>query len=179
MSSRLRIRQALEIVDRLSDAAAGLAILLVSLMICTVLYEVVARHFFNAPTIWSYDVSYMLNGSFFMLGAAYTLKHEGHVRIDFLLEIMPSKVRHILQALFYLGLIGPVMGLGCYFAVTKAISAFERGTLQNASAWEPLIWPFLMGLALGMCLLLLQTIAQALRHLLSISDRNQSPSTST
>lgn len=165
---RERIASILRLVDRLSAAAAGLAVVLVALMIAAVLYEVAARHFFNAPTIWSYDVSYMLNGSLFMIGAAVTLRHDGHVRIDVLLHALPHAVRHGLQAFFLLFLFAPVLGLGSYYAVTKAVRAFQRGTLENASAWEPVIWPFLTGLALGMCLLLLQAVAEAVRHILEI-----------
>ena len=36
-------------------------------------YEVIARHFFNAPTMWAYDISRMFAGAMFMLGAGYAL----------------------------------------------------------------------------------------------------------
>lgn len=152
------------VADRLSDAAAALALVLLVAMIAVTLSEVVQRHFLNAPTIWAYDVSYMLNGSVFMLGAAFTLRREGHVRIDFLLRLFPPAFRDAMQAVFYLGLFVPALGLATYFAVGQAIRAVERGELQSASAWEPVIWPFLTGLALGMGLLLLQTLADGLRH---------------
>ena len=51
-------------------------------MVLSLVYEVVARYFFNAPTIWAYDMTFMLYGSFFMLGAAYTLQRSGHIRTD-------------------------------------------------------------------------------------------------
>jgi TRAP-type mannitol/chloroaromatic compound transport system permease small subunit len=167
---RDKIERVLAIVDRLSVAAAWIAMALVVGLVATVIYEVVARHFLNAPTIWSYDVSYMLNGTLFMLGGAYTLKRDGHVRIDFLMQAMPPALRHLLQAIVYLGLFAPVMALGSHFAVTKALTAYQRGTLETASAWEPVIWPFQTGLAIGMCLLVLQTVAEAVRHLLALGQ---------
>ncbi len=42
-------------------------------MVLSLVYEVVARYFFNAPTVWAYDMTSFLYGAFFMLGAAYTL----------------------------------------------------------------------------------------------------------
>lgn len=162
---RASLERVLGLVDRLSLAAAWLAMALVAAMVATVLYEVVARHFFNAPTIWSYDISYMLKGSLFMLAAAETLKRNGHVRIDFLMEAMPRRFRHGLQAVLYLALLAPVLSLGTYFAVTRTLRSFDRGTLENASAWEPLVWPFQAGLSLGLSLLLLQAVAEAVRHL--------------
>ncbi len=162
---RAFLEKVLGLVDRLSRAAAWLAMALVAAMIATVLYEVAARHVFNAPTIWSYDVSYMLNGSLFMLAAAETLRRDGHVRIDFLMQMLPRRVRHGLQAVLYLALLAPVLSLGTWFAVTRTLRSFDRGTLENASAWEPLVWPFQAGLSIGLALLLLQTVAEAVRHL--------------
>ena len=41
-------------------------------LIFAMVYEVIGRHFFNRPTLWSFDISRMLAGALFMLGAAYT-----------------------------------------------------------------------------------------------------------
>ena len=51
-----------------------------------VAYEVIARYVFNAPTIWAFDVTYMLYGTLFMLGAAYALHKGAHIRTDFFWE---------------------------------------------------------------------------------------------
>ncbi len=49
---------------------------------CSLVWEVVARYCFNAPTVWAYDMTFMLYGTFFMLGSAYTLLRGGHIRTD-------------------------------------------------------------------------------------------------
>ncbi|MCP1335754.1 TRAP transporter small permease subunit [Futiania mangrovi] len=160
----------LGVVDRLSGALAGVAVLLTAGMIGAMLYEVVARYFFGAPTIWSNDISYMLNGAVFMLGAAYTLRHDGHVRIDVLQQMMPYRLRHGLQALFYLVLFAPILWMVLDFAWTRTLRAYVRGSLETASAWEPLIWPFLTGLTAGLAALFVQVIAEAVRHALAVWD---------
>ena len=53
-------------------------------LIFSMVYEVIGRHFFNRPTLWSFDISRMLAGALFMLGAAYTLSKGIHIRADFL-----------------------------------------------------------------------------------------------
>ena len=53
-------------------------------LIYAMIHEVIGRHFFNRPTLWSYDISRMLAGALFMLGAAYTLSKGIHIRADFL-----------------------------------------------------------------------------------------------
>jgi TRAP-type mannitol/chloroaromatic compound transport system permease small subunit len=157
-------------VDRASDAAAALAMLMIVLMIGTVLYEIGSRHFFRAPTIWAFDVSYMLNGGLFLLGAAYTLRKGGHVRVDFLHERMPQALQHVLQLLLFLGLLMPVLWIGTSVAVSRAYRAWVRGTLENASAWEPILWPFLTALAVGLVLLMAQVAAEALRSGMALVD---------
>ena len=49
-----------------------------------VVYEVVVRYAFRAPTSWAFDVSYMLYGTLFMMAGAYALSRNAHVRGDFL-----------------------------------------------------------------------------------------------
>jgi len=60
-------------------------------MILSLAYEVVARYAFGKPTIWAYDMTFMLYGSFFMLGASYTLRKKGHIRTDMLRKMVSPK----------------------------------------------------------------------------------------
>ena len=54
-------------------------------MFAAMVYEVVARYAFVAPTMWAYDISRMLYGALFMLGAGYALSKGVHIRADFIL----------------------------------------------------------------------------------------------
>ena len=64
----------------------------------------------------------------------------------------------------------PALGLTTYNSVWKAHRAWERGTLENMSVWEPVIWPFLTGIALGVTALLLQVILESIRHAIGLFD---------
>ena len=103
----------LKAADRLSFACSRLAMVMILGLIFSMLYEVVARYAFNAPTIWSYDVSYMLNGSLFILGAGWTLANNNHVRIDFLSGRLPVPLQHAGNLVFYILLFLPALGLAC------------------------------------------------------------------
>src|SRR5918997_6034844 len=76
------IPRAVRALDRVNLWAGKLVAWLVIPMVLSLVYEVVARYLFNAPTTWAYDMTYMLYGAFFMLGAAYTLLKQGHIRTD-------------------------------------------------------------------------------------------------
>ena len=157
-------------IDRIGFALAVAAMALIVVVIGSMLYEVVARRFFNAPTLWANDITYMTNGSLFLLGAAYTLRNEGHVRIDFLSDRLPVPVQHAINLLFYLLLFLPLLTLTAVASIDKAWNAWTRGTLENMSTWEPVIWPFLTGIALGVTGLALQVAAQMIRHGIGIVD---------
>src|SRR6056297_2839188 len=153
-------------LDRISVVLAAIAQVMIVVLISVMLYEVVARRVFGNPTIWSVDIVYMVNGTLFLVGASYTLMRERHVRIDFLAAKLPARVQHLVNALFYGCLLGPLMVMTSQSSIQKAVRAFERGTVENMSTWEPLIWPFLTGIALGLIGLTLQIALQLIRHLI-------------
>lgn len=158
---------ALEKVSRtITGALAAIAAVLVIAIICATVYEIFMRRVMTAPQIWVADISFMLNGAVFMLAAGWTLHLNGHVRIDVFSNHFPPRVYAGLQALFYLGAVTPVLLIGTRSAFDKAVRAFERGTVQTASAWEPLIWPFLAVITLGLAALVMATIACGLRRIL-------------
>jgi TRAP-type mannitol/chloroaromatic compound transport system permease small subunit len=91
--------------DRLSawfGKAFGWLIILMTVGTC---YEVVVRYLFNAPTPWSFDVSYIMYGTMFMMAGAYTLSRGGHVRGDFLYRGWPprwqARVDFVLYFVFF------------------------------------------------------------------------------
>src|SRR5262249_52183116 len=69
-------------IDLFSDVSGKLIALSMLFLVASITYEVVARYFFHAPTIWVYEASYMVNGAAFMLGCAYALLKGAHVRTD-------------------------------------------------------------------------------------------------
>ncbi len=157
-------------IDRISYALAVVAMVEIVVMIVVMLYEVVLRYGFDSPTLWSNDIVKYTNGTLFLLAAAWTLRKNQHVRIDFLSARLPVRMQHLINLLFYLVLFLPMLWLLGGVSVGKAWKAWRTGELEQASAWEPLIWPFLAGIALGLLSLALQSIAEAIRHAIGVVD---------
>ncbi|MFP4463558.1 MAG: TRAP transporter small permease subunit [Guyparkeria sp.] len=164
------LERALPVLERVSDVLAALAMALILALIGAMLYESVSRYVFNAPTLWSFDVSYMTNGSIFLIGAAYTLKRNGHVRIDFLSTRLPVRVQHGVNLAFYLLIFLPMLLITAQACVDKAWTAYVRGTVENMSVWQPLLWPFLTAIATGVVGLTLQVLVESVRHAIGIGD---------
>ena len=82
--------QVISIIDKISNALAMIAGALLLILIGDMMYEVVSRRLFSAPTLWAYDIAYMVNGLGFIFAAGYTLRKNAHIRIDFLSNMTPK-----------------------------------------------------------------------------------------
>jgi TRAP-type mannitol/chloroaromatic compound transport system permease small subunit len=166
----------LKLVDRLSEILAGIVMALLVVLVASMLYEVVSRRVFNAPTLWAFDLSYMINGTIFIGASAYTLMHNEHIRLDFFSQKLPLRIQHGINLVLYVVLFLPAMAIICNTAVADAYRAFTTGEVERVSPWAPVIWPYYGAVALGLCVLFLQCIAQSIRHVLGIA--HETPLTS-
>src|SRR3954462_6224573 len=90
------------VIDKFTDRT-GVWIAWLNLpLVVVVAWEVIARYFFHRPTVWSFDVTYMLYGTIFMLGAAYALHKGAHIRTDFFYEKWSVKTRGMVDSISYL-----------------------------------------------------------------------------
>jgi TRAP-type mannitol/chloroaromatic compound transport system permease small subunit len=162
------VRATIEVIDALSDSIGRPVAWLIIPMTLAVTWEVTARHFFRAPTIWAFDVTYMLYGTHFMLGTAYTLMRVGHVRTDMLYQNWSVRRQNMIDAIGYLFFFFPGMILLLYFGWQEALHAWTIGETSDASPWRPIIYPFKAVIPLTALLLLVQGVAEFLKSLYAI-----------
>jgi TRAP-type mannitol/chloroaromatic compound transport system permease small subunit len=134
-------------------------------MVIGLAYEVFARYLFNAPTAWSYDVTYMIYGSHYLLGAAFALLYKVHIRIDVIYGLFPVKVRQLIDVLGYLFFFFPVVTVLALSGISMASDAYRSGEVSQFSPWAPLLWPYKSIIAIAFVLLFFQGIAEFLRTL--------------
>ena len=150
-------------VDRFSIFLSRISDVVTIALVVSMIYEVVARYLFSAPTIWAFDISYMATGTLFILGAANALREDAHVRIDFLAEKMPSVIRRGIEAIAFCLILLPIFAFLTSFAIRRAWRAFETAEVEMVSPWAPLMWPFYTLLAIGLLALTLQITVHGLR----------------
>lgn len=80
-------------IDRISHATGKLVAWLTLLMVIVTCFIVVMRYVFDAGLIWMQESVIWMHGTVFMLGAAYTLLHEDHVRVDVFYRAMSERRR--------------------------------------------------------------------------------------
>jgi TRAP-type mannitol/chloroaromatic compound transport system permease small subunit len=126
-------------------------------------YEVIARYVFHAPTIWAYDVAYMLYGTHFMLGAAYTLYKGGHIRTDIFYQNWSARTRGIIDATLYLFFFFPGIALFFWMGLQEALHSWDIREVSDASPWRPIIYPFKAVIPIALLLLMIQGVSEFLK----------------
>src|SRR5680860_544067 len=74
---------------------------LVFIMVAVISYEVVARYFFDAPTVWALELSTLLLGPYFLLAGPYFLHTAGHVNVDILYSKLSPRMAAIADTGIY------------------------------------------------------------------------------
>ena len=124
MSALDRVTAALDVPARL---VGKLIAWLIVPMVGSLVYEVIARYVFDAPTIWAYDMTFMLYGTFFMLGSAWTLQRQGHIRTDSLYAKWTPRTKGIVDALCYLVFFFPALTIFLVLGWEYFARSFEQG----------------------------------------------------
>src|SRR5688572_25099605 len=156
---------AVRAVDRFAELGGVAIAWLMAPLIAAVVYEVVARYAFAAPTIWSFDVTYMLYGAMFMLGAAYALRIGAHIRTDFFWERWSPRTRGVIDAVAYVVFFFPGIALFFWVGWDEAWYAYEIGEMSEQTPWRPLLWPLKACVPLAAALLLLQGLSELAKSL--------------
>ena len=132
-------------------------------LILAMVYEVLARKLFTAPTMWAYDMSRFLYGALFMLGAGYALSKGVHIRADFLYRNFKTKTQGIIDFWLYILFYFPGMIVFCYMTIGFVEESIRRGDKGMDTAWMPFLWPIKTCLLVGIIFLLIQGISELLK----------------
>jgi len=152
-------------IDRFTDAV-GVAVAWLNLpLVMAVGYEVTARYVFNAPTIWVYDITYMLYSAIFMLGAAYALHKGAHIRTDFFFEAWSTRRKGVIDSVAYIVFFFPSLLLFFVVSFQDTLHAFLLGETSEQTPWRPLLWPFKAIVPLTCLLLMIQGISETIKSL--------------
>jgi TRAP-type mannitol/chloroaromatic compound transport system permease small subunit len=153
-----------KIIDRISLYTGALSAWLIIPLTLVVIYEVAMRHFFNAPTIWCYDASWMIFAAQFLIGGAFTHMRDGHIRIDIVYAVMSDRSKKIYDTLINVIVILPPMVLFGWAGVLFSMEAFTADERLSTTNWLFPSGPPKALIPLGFFLLALQCLAEILRN---------------
>lgn len=153
----------IRVIDTFTDVT-GMAFSWMAIpLMLAVAYEVTARYVFNAPTIWAFDVSYMLYGALFMLGCAYALHKGAHIRTDFFWENYSPRKKGLIDSIAYVVLFFPSLTALMIIGLSEANYSYSINEMSEQTPWRPILWPFKYVVPLACLLLLIQGFSEFLK----------------
>lgn len=152
-------------IDQLNRWFGKLAAILIFILVIVVGIDVLMRYVWNSSKIWVLEVELYLFAFSFLLGAAYTLQKNQHVRVDVFYQNMSTKWQNridIIGALFYLL---PWSGLMCYLSWSFFQNSYAINEGSSQAGGLPFLFIMKFGVFIGFFLLFLQGISLLIKTL--------------
>lgn len=158
-----------EKLDTINEYAGRATSVVIYALLFVVVFEVISRKVFNAPTVWGFDLSTMLYSAMFLLGGGYTLKYKGHVAIDVLTVRLSKKNSAIITILSYIVFFFPFMAVLIY--VSGAFALQSWGDLERSqSPWNQPLYHFKTLMPIGFGLLFIQGVSEFIKTIINMKE---------
>lgn len=164
------MKKLLAIIDALSIWTGKAASWLVLIVVVFVVYEILMRYVFHLPTLWVSESMVFGCGLTYVLGAAWALQDNRHVKIDLVYDRLTPRQRAVIDSVTFAFF---ALYLGVFlWATAKYTWQSVLVTETSGSSWDPPVYPIKVALVVSVVLLLLQGIAKLIRDLhLAIKGR--------
>ena len=156
------------IIDQFTEWTGKTISWLVILLVLLVGYDVSMRYLFQSGSIGIQELEWHLFSIIFLIGAAYTLKHDEHVRLDLLYrsKFLNDKHRALIDAFGSLFILLPF----CILIVVSAWPFISQAYIYNEASPDPgglpARWLIKSMIPLGFILLILQGIAEGIKKII-------------
>ena len=102
------------------------------ILTAAVMYEVIMRYFFNAPTLWAFDFTIQMYGAVFMMGGASAMSTKTHVKADMYYNKLSETGQAILDLVLFICFYAPGV-----FALTYAGYFYaKKAWIVHETSWN-------------------------------------------
>lgn len=156
------------VIDRISEFVGKTFAWFALGMTLAMSFEVFSRYLFGRPTTWAFDASYMMYGSYFFMGAAYTLSRNAHVRGDIFYRNFKPRTQALIDLTLYIIVFFPAMLALIYIGTDFFLDSFRVRETSPLSPYDTPVYPLKAAIPAGALLLMVQGVAQVLRCVIAI-----------
>lgn len=149
-------------IERLTGSVGIMASFALIPLVLATCYEVFARYMFGAPTVWAYEIGYILTGAHFLLAMAFTLAHDQHIRIDIFSGHFSQRTRAVIDLVGYTVML-PLMVWLSYALWLHLAQGYLRNERSGQSALNLPVWPFRVIFFVAFVLFALQVLAEVVK----------------
>ncbi len=159
----MNVQGVLHTIDGVSTWVGKAFAWLMVVLMTVVCVEVFKRYILNAPTAWIFDAENMLYGTCFMLGGAYTLAQNAHVRGDFLYSSMRPRTQAGLDLVLYIVFFIPGIAALIYSGWIFGVESWSINEHSTVTANGPPVWQFKLMIPLAGVMVMIQGLAEIIR----------------
>lgn len=156
------------IIDSFSDKVGYLVGWLSTLMVLVVFYDTVMRYAFKKGNIAMQELEWHLFSIIFLIGAAYTLKQGGHVRVDIIFLKLSDKAKAWVDFLGTLVFLIPFAIMVIFSTKTFIASSWAVREISPDPGGLPARYLLKAMIPLGFSLLIIQGISEICKNFLII-----------
>lgn len=165
------MQKTVQIIDYINDVIGRSIAWLTVVMVLVTFLIVVLRYAFSIGWIAMQESVVYLHAVVFMLGAGYTLKKNKHVRVDIFYEKMSTRTKAWVDLSGSLLLLVPFCLFIIYISWNYVSLSWSLLEGSREAGGLPAVFLLKTTIPVMAGLLLLQGIAQALRSILLLSER--------
>ena len=150
-------------IDRVSHFVGEIGKWLLMVMVFSLMFEVIARYFFKAPTIWAADVCEQCMIVLGSVGGAYSYLYDQFVRVDLIYEKLSLRRRAAVDIITF-----SIFAIFMYMVVTTNLDAMKTAYAMKITSPTILRIPYGWGrtaVAIGSILLALQGISILIKNI--------------
>jgi TRAP-type mannitol/chloroaromatic compound transport system permease small subunit len=153
-------------IDRLNDVIGRAVSWLTLAMVLVTFFVVVARYGFSWGRVWIQESYVWMHGAVFMLAAAYTLLHDGHVRVDVFYRPASDRFKAWVNLIGVVVLLLPTVLVVLYYTIPYVQASWLRLEMSREAGGLKGLFLFKTIIPIFCVLMALQGIALAGRSIL-------------
>ncbi|MGE4383479.1 MAG: TRAP transporter small permease subunit [Arcobacter sp.] len=151
--------------DKFADMIGYTTAFIMVLMILNVTYDVIMRYFFNTGSIAMQEMEWHLFSVIILLGISYTLKEDGHVRVDLIYDRLTQKKKAKINMVGVVLFIIPVALLIAVESIPFVIESFNSNEQSGDPGGLPYRWLVKSLIPLSFFLLIITSIGFFIKNL--------------
>lgn len=148
---------------RLSDVFGALGAVILLLLVANVFYDVVMRYLFNDVSIAMQELEWHLFSALFLIGIAYALKADAHVRVDIVYERLGPRPRALIDIAGTLLFVWPFCLVIVWYGIGFAHEAWQLGEQSGDPGGLPHRWIVKSLISVAFTMVMLSSVAFLLR----------------
>jgi TRAP-type mannitol/chloroaromatic compound transport system permease small subunit len=167
-----KLRKYIKFVDSMNERIGNAIAWLTLVLVLVVCFDVVTRYVFKFSSVGVQELEWHLFAVIFLMGAAYTLKHEKHVRVDIIYSRLTEKKQAVINLIGVAFFLIPF----CLLIINSSIDFVWNSFIIGESSPDPGGLParFILKavLPISFVLILLQGISVLFKSILILNSKS-------